>query len=90
MAQVFVVSLLEGRCSAEKDLPQEFRRAAAEADLQEGKPLRVKIEETPILLVKSGPGGLCACRNLLASRRTVGRRDDRRGDDSVSLAWLSI
>jgi nitrite reductase/ring-hydroxylating ferredoxin subunit len=40
--------------SAEKDFPQEFRRAAAEADLQEGKPLRVKIDDTPIVLVKSG------------------------------------
>ena len=41
--------------SAERDLPQEFLRAAAEADLHEGKPLRVKIDDTPVVLVKSGP-----------------------------------
>jgi nitrite reductase/ring-hydroxylating ferredoxin subunit/uncharacterized membrane protein len=40
--------------SAEKNLPQEFRRAAAAADLEEGKPLKVSIDDTPIVLIKSG------------------------------------
>lgn len=40
--------------SAEKELPGEFHRAAATADLEEGKPLRAKVGETPIVLVKSG------------------------------------
>lgn len=39
--------------SAEKELPQEFHRAAAAADLEEGKPLRATVEGTPIVLVKS-------------------------------------
>lgn len=41
--------------SAEKDLPKEFRRAAAAADLKEGEPVRVEIDDTPIVIVKSGP-----------------------------------
>jgi len=40
--------------SAERDLPGEFRRALAAADLEEGKPLRAKIDDTPIVLVRSG------------------------------------
>ena len=40
--------------SNEKPLPAEFRRAAALADLQEGKPTRAEVNGTPILLVKSG------------------------------------
>lgn len=40
--------------SAEGELPGEFRGAVAAADLEEGKPIRAKIDDTPIVFVKSG------------------------------------
>lgn len=40
--------------SVEKELPRDFRPAVTAADLQENQPVSVKIDETPIVLVKSG------------------------------------
>lgn len=40
--------------SVEKPLPEQFHHALAVADLQEGKPAKVTIDDTPIVLVKSG------------------------------------